>query len=258
MPETDQARGRRGLKIAVAGKGGVGKTTVAALLARAAVRAGYKVVAVDADPNPTLAATLGYPYPIPPLLENTALIEERVGKGGLLTLNPLVSDLLERFGVEHEGIILFVLGGIRGGGQGCACPASHLLRALLRHLVLQQGETVIVDLEAGLEHLGRATAQGVDAFLVVTDADARSLATVQRIAELAREIGLSQVFAVANKVETEEELGRIRQSLPPGLLFLGYLPFSLAIKEGARRGCLPNEGVPEAWELWDGLRRRLS
>ena len=240
------------MKIAVAGKGGVGKTTVTALLARAAVRAGHKVVAVDADPNPTLAVTLGYPHFIPPLLENAGLLEQRVGKEGLITLNPFVSDLLERFGVEHEGIVLFVLGGIRGGGQGCACPASSLLRAILRHLVLSTKEMVLVDLEAGVEHLGRATAQGVDALLVVTDPDYRSLATVSRIFHLAQEIGIPRVFAVGNKVETEEEMDFLRDNLPKEVALLGIIPFSLAIREGARRKALPKEDLPEVQEI---LRR---
>ncbi|MFN3346803.1 MAG: AAA family ATPase [Candidatus Bipolaricaulaceae bacterium] len=237
------------MKIAVAGKGGVGKTTVTALLARAAVCAGHRVVAVDADPNPTLAATLGYPHFIPPLLENAELLEERVGKGGLIALNPLVSDLLGRFGVEYEGIVLLVVGGVRGGGQGCACPASSLLRALLRHLVLNVKETVLVDLEAGVEHLGRATAQGVDALLVVTDPDYRSVDTVRRIHALAQEIGIPKVFAVGNKVETQEERDFLRENLPTEVALLGVIPFSLAIKEGARRRALPKEDFPEAGEI---------
>lgn len=257
MPQVDPT-GRRGLKIAVAGKGGVGKTTVAALLARAAARAGQRVVAVDADPNPTLAVTLGYPHPITPLLENAELIEERVGKEGLITLNPFVDDLLGRFGVEHEGILLFVLGGIRGGGQGCACPANALLRALLRHLVLGAGETVVVDLEAGVEHLWRATVQGVDALLVVVDADQRSLFTAQRIAALAKEIGVPRVFGVGNKVETAEDADFIRRNLSQDVPLLGFIPFSLAIKEGARRGALPSGGIPATDELWGELCKRCA
>jgi len=256
MSKANKAGGR-GLKIAVAGKGGVGKTTVAALIARAAARAGYKVVAVDADSNPTLAVTLGYPYPITPLLDHAELLEERVGKEGLITLNPFVEDLLGRFGVEHEGIILFVLGGIRGGGQGCACPANALLRAILRHLVLGVGETVVVDLEAGVEHLGRATVQGVDALLVVVESDQRSLQTAERICCLAREIGLFRVYAVGNKVQTEEDLMLIRKSLPEEMPLLGVIPFSPRIKEGARLGVLPKGDVPEAGALLRELERRI-
>lgn len=245
--------GQRGLKIGVGGKGGVGKTTVTALLAWAAARSGRRVVVVDADPNPTLAATLGYFHPITPILENAELIEKRVGKNGLITLNPQVDDILSQFGVQHEGLTLLVLGGIRGGGQGCACPASALLRAILRHLVLSPEETVFVDLEAGVEPFGRATAQGLDALLVVTDPDRRSLDTVQRVFGLAREIGLSQVYAVGNKVENEEDLALIRQSLPSGLPLLGAIPFLAEIKKGGRQGILPKDPVPEAREIWERL-----
>lgn len=252
MPKTCGAR-PRGLKIGVSGKGGVGKTTVTALLARAAVRSGHRVVVVDADPNPTLARTLGCPCPITPLLENAELIEKRVGKGGLITLNPAVDDVLSQFGVQHEGLTLLVLGGIRGGGQGCACPASALLRAILRHLVLAPKETVLVDLEAGVEPFGRATAQGLDALLVVTDADKRSLDTVQRLFSLAQELGLSRVYALGNKVESPEELECIRQALPSGLPLLGAIPFSADIKEGGRQGALPRDALPEAQQIWECL-----
>ncbi|MGQ9700592.1 MAG: ATP-binding protein [Candidatus Bipolaricaulaceae bacterium] len=237
------------------GKGGVGKTTLAALLGRAAMRKGKRVVLLDADPNPTLAPTLGYPHPITPLLENAALIEERVGKGGLIHLNPNVDDLLARFGVEVEGMTLLVLGGIRGGGRGCACPASALLRALLRHLILEAWETLIVDLEAGIEHLGRASAQGVDALLVVVDPDRRSLDTAKRILALAQEIGIPRVYAVGNKVGSEEDLVFVKESLPCELL--GIIPFSPQIQAGARSGRLPEVFVSEAAELFSSLEARV-
>ncbi len=244
------------MKVGVSGKGGVGKTTISALLARAAVRRGKRVVLVDADPNPTLAATLGYPHPVTPLLENAELIEERVGKGGLIQLNPKVDDLLGRFGVEHEGLTILVLGGIRGGGQGCACPASTLLRAILRHLVLAADETLIVDLEAGIEHLGRATAQGVDALLVVVEPDRRSLVTAQRIFALAQEIGIPHVYAVGNKVQAEPELHLLQDGLPPRTL-LGVVPFSLRILEEGRLGRLPEVVIPEVEEVFAGLEGRI-
>ncbi len=252
MPKTRGIR-EKGLKIGVGGKGGVGKTTVTALLAGAAVHAGRRVVVVDADPNPTLAITLGYSQPITPLLENAELIEERVGQGGLITLNPAVDDLLSQFGVQHEGLTILVLGGIRGGGQGCACPASALLRAILQHLVLSSEETVFVDLEAGVEPFGRATAQALDALLLVTDSDRRSLDTVRRVLGLAQEIGLSRVYAVGNKVGDQEELEFIRQALPPQLPFLGAIPFSARIKEGGCRGALPKDTIPEAEKIWARL-----
>ena len=251
MPAADRAR--RGLKLAVAGKGGVGKTTLAALLARAAAARGYRVLAVDADPNPTLAPTLGYTAPIRPLAEDEGLIHQRVGKEGFIKLNPTVDDIPDRFSVEHRGIRILVLGGIRGGGKGCACPANSFLRALLRHLVLAPGETVIVDLEAGVEHLGRATAQGVDALLVVVEPDVRTLETAARIHMLAREIGLARVYAVGNKLEDDADEAFIRSSLPEGLPLLAAIPFSAAIRRAAKEGRPPDLVFPQVEEILSHL-----
>jgi len=213
------------LKLAVAGKGGVGKTTLVALLAREAAARGWRVLAVDADPDANLAATLGIQAPIVPLAEQEVLIAQRAGREGLVKLNPTVDDIPERYWVEHQGVRLLVLGGIGKGGGGCACPANAFLRALLRHLVLRRDEMVLVDMEAGIEHLGRGTAQGVDALLVVVDPDARSLDTAVRTLRLAGELGLERAFAVANKVRDEDDEAFIREGLPPGLSLLGSLPF---------------------------------
>ncbi|MGB9861298.1 MAG: AAA family ATPase [Candidatus Bipolaricaulaceae bacterium] len=241
------------MKLAVAGKGGVGKTTVVALLARAAAAHGHRVVAVDADPNPTLAQTLGIHVPLTPLLENRELLAERVGTEGFVKLNPFVEDLVQRYGAEKEGVSVLVLGGIRAGGSGCACPASALLRALLRHLVLDAWETVIVDLEAGVEHLGRATAQGVDVLLVVVDEDRRSLATAERIWQLSKEIGIPRVYALGNKIRGPG----FSQNFPGEIPVLGALPFSEAVEEAGRRG-LPLPQIPEAWGIWRRLEDLLE
>ncbi len=252
MSVADQAGG--GMKLAVAGKGGVGKTTVAALLARTAALHGYRVVAVDADPNPTLAQTLGI-NPVPsPLLENVELLAERVGQG-IIKLNPFVEDLVEKYGVERDGVKVLVMGGIRAGGSGCACPANALLRGLLRHLVLEAGETVIVDLEAGVEHLGRATAQGVDALLVVVDPDFRSISAAERMEKLAREIGIPRVLVVGNKIEGDER--EFSQRLSPWLPLLGVLPFSPEVAEAGRKG-RPVPQIPEIERLWYRLEELLG
>ncbi len=235
--------------MAIAGKGGVGKTTLAALLARTAAARGYRVLAVDADPNPTLAPTLGYTASIRPLAEEEDLIYQRAGREGLIKLNPTVDDIPDRFAVEHEGVRILVLGGIRGGGSGCACPANSFLRALLRHLVLRPGETVIVDLEAGVEHLGRATAQGVDALLVVVEPDRRSLETAARIQALAQEIGLTRVYAVGNKLEGKPDEDFIRSLLLQGLPLLVSLPYLREIRRASRDGALPKLHLPEVEEL---------
>lgn len=200
---------------------------------------------MDADPNPTLATTLGYPHPITPLLENAALIEEGVGKGGLIHLNPKVDDLLARFGVKVEGMTLLVLGGIRGGRPGL-CPVQPVPSFAFSSWRLW--ETLIVDLEAGIEHLGRASAQGVDALLVVVDPDRRSLDTTRRILALAQEIGIPRVYAVGNKARSEEDLVFVKEGLPCELL--GMIPFSPQIQAGARFGRLPEVFVSEAAELF--------
>jgi len=224
------------MKIAISGKGGAGKTTVAALLAQEAASQGARVFAIDADSNPNLALALGFPQMPQPLVELKELIEERLGAlEGFFRLNPKVDDIPERFSLEHRGIRLLVMGAIRQGGAGCACPENAFLRSLLQHLVLARDEWVIVDLEAGLEHLGRATAQGVDALLVVVEPDRRSLETARRIRKLAGEIGLGRLYAVGNKIREPEDARFIEEGLE-GLKVLALLPESPAVRQAAREG----------------------
>ena len=247
------------MKLAVAGKGGVGKTTLVALLAREAVARGYRVIAVDADPDANLAMTLGIDRPIVTLAEERELIRERVGEGGLVKLNPTVDDIPDRYAVEHDGIRLLVLGGIRKGGGGCACPANTLLQSLLRHLFLRAGEVVIVDMEAGIEHLGRGTVRGVDALLVVVETDRRTLATAGRIVGLAREIGLSHILAVGNKPRTPEEEDAIRAGLPEGIPLLGVIPYQEELRTIGPTGALPPGSSPAAVQrLFALLERRIA
>lgn len=213
------------MKIAISGKGGVGKTTLCALLARAAAADGLRVLAVDADPNPTLAPTLGYPEEIKPLTELKELIEERAGSfEGFIRLNPRVDDLPERVAVEKDGIKLLVMGPIRQGGAGCACPQNTILKNLMQHIVLERDDWVLLDFEAGLEPLGRATAQGVDVLLIVVEPEEMSLLTAGRIEKLARELGLQQILAVANKIRGTEDHQYMRERLP--IKILGALPYS--------------------------------
>lgn len=211
------------LKIAVSGKGGVGKSTVAAILATLFARDGRDVIAVDADPASSLPAALGVPEAeresIVPLSQMLDLIEERTGMrpgggpGGLYSLNPRVDDIADRYAVRCPGgVRLLVLGTIKAPGSGCFCPESSLLKALLNHLVLDDEHVLVLDMEAGLEHLGRSTVQAVDVLLVVVEPGRRSVDTASRIAELARGLGVRNVYAVLNKVsspEQEEELLRL-------------------------------------------------
>jgi CO dehydrogenase maturation factor len=225
------------VKIAVSGKGGVGKTTVAAYLARCRQALGRSVVAVDADPDANLAGALGYRgEPITPLAEVKALIEERVGAdGGYLRLNPMVADIPARCGVVVGGVRVLVMGTIERGGQGCACAPNVLLREVLRHLVLTAEEDVIVDLEAGIEHLGRGTAAGVDEMIVVVEPGWASLETAGRIAKLAREIGIERVTALANKMADAEDVRFVEGALGD-LPLLGRLPLDREVERQARRG----------------------
>ncbi len=247
------------MKLAVAGKGGVGKTTLVVLLAREAAARGYRVIAVDADPDANLAMTLGIYTPIVTLAEERELIKERVGAGGLVKLNPTVDDIPDRYSVEQDGIRLLVLGGIRQGGGGCACPANALLRSLLRHLFLRQGEVVLVDMEAGIEHLGRGTVQGVDALIVVVEADRRSLETAARIVHLAHEIGLDRILAAGNKIRQPEEEALIREGLPDGIPLLSVLPYLEELRATGLSGNLREGSSPPAvQDLFTLLEGRLG
>ncbi|MBI5722884.1 MAG: AAA family ATPase [Planctomycetes bacterium] len=195
------------MKIAVSGKGGVGKTTVSALLAAAWALRGRGVIAVDADPDANLASALGVPADeqITPLCEMEEMIAERTGAkdqyGGYFKLNPRVDDLPEKYARRiGEHIHLLVLGGVSKGGGGCICPATTVLKALLVYLVLGRDEAIVMDMEAGIEHLGRATAQSMDALLLVVDDGPWSVQTALRIKKLAGDLGLKNLFAVANRM----------------------------------------------------------
>jgi CO dehydrogenase maturation factor len=238
------------VKLAVAGKGGVGKTTIVALLAREAVENGYRVLVVDADPDANLATTLGFPEPIAPLANEEELVAERAGSGGFVRLNPTVDDIPDRYTVERDGIRLIVLGGIRGGGQGCACPANVLLRTLLAHLLLRERDVVLVDMEAGIEHLGRGTTRSVDALILIVESDRKTLETADRTVGLAREIGIERILAVANKVREEEEIDEIRSHLLDEIPIVGAIPYVETIRTASRTGPLP-PGRP------DGSLRKL-
>ncbi len=223
------------MKIAISGKGGVGKTLLASFLIREFASAGYSVLAIDADSNSTLAASLGIPHPenITPLSEMTELIEERTGvkpgeKGGLYKLNPEVSDIPEKYSVRLDGVRLMVMGRIKKGGTGCYCPENAMVEALISHLLLARNEAVIMDMEAGVEHLGRATARAVDKLIIVVEPGRRSIETAHRIKELAGDIGVKNVAAVANKVRSEAEQDFIRASLG-GFDLLGFIPYDQAV-----------------------------
>ena len=201
-------------KIAVTGKGGVGKTTLAALLAHVYAAEGNTVLAIDADPAASLAYALGFPDEladqIVPIADMEELIFERTGAkpgtvGGYFRLNPRVDDIPDRLSAEYRGVRLLRLGTIKQGGSGCICPESALLRNLVTHLLVARNEVVILDMEAGIEHLGRGTASAVDAFLIVTEPVRRSLDTANRIRQLAADIGVARCYLVGNKVQDDAD-----------------------------------------------------
>ncbi len=223
------------MKIAISGKGGVGKTLLASLLSKTFADSGYSVLAIDADPDANLAANLGFPHPdeITPISELDDIIEERTGaKPGqsapFFKLNPKVDDLPEKYSVKHDGIKLMVMGRIKRGGTGCYCPEGALLQALLAHLLVQRDEVVILDMEAGIEHLSRGTAKAVDKLIVVVEPGRRSIETALRIHKLAQDLGLENITVVGNKVRNRSEREFLITGLPD-LEFLGFIPYDQAL-----------------------------
>ncbi len=253
------------LKVAISGKGGAGKTTLAALLAGAFSAEGRRVVAVDADPAASLAAALGVPETLAetlvPISDMDDLIEERTGarpgeSGGFFRLNPRVDDLPDRCSIEHRGIRMLRLGGVKHAGQGCMCPESALLKALITHLLLSGDEVVIVDMEAGVEHLGRGSASGVDAFLVVTEPSRRSLAVADEVVRLASELGIDRVLAVGNRIRSESDADYIREGCTAPVI--GMLPEDPAVLEADRLGVPVFDAAPRLVEAAHTIAVELS
>lgn len=251
------------LKIAIGGKGGVGKTTVTSLLARClAVNENNKVIAIDADPVANLAAGLGIPEdePITPISGLTELIEERTGAkagtmGGFFSLNPKVDDIPDRFSLVRDNVKLLVMGTVQSGGSGCICPESTVLKALMNHLVLFRDDIVVMDMEAGVEHLGRATSASVDALVIVVNPGARSRAAAEKIRKLGTDIGIQKVLVLGNRVKGAEDEELIRSSLPD-FEILGFLPENDEVVASDREGRRPFENIADApAELYDIVSR---
>lgn len=240
----------QGFKIAISGKGGVGKSTVAAVWAQLLAKEGISVLAVDADPDSNLAHALGispeFQKKIRPLALEKELIEERTGakaglSGQLFTLNPQVSDIISKYSVNFNGVNLLVLGAVKKGGGGCACPESALIKSFVRYAVLHDNEAVILDMEAGVEHLGRATAVGVDALVTVTEAGSRSFETAGRIRKLAADIGLDKKFMLLlNKVREGTNSEKLAKEMFPDVEITGKIPFDdrFIINDQLRRSIL--------------------
>ena len=258
------------MKIAITGKGGVGKTTLTALLSQAYADQNYEVLAVDADPSPCLAGALGFPDELRarlhPISEMDELIYERTGAkpgtiGGFFTLNPRVDDIPDRFSVEHRKVRLLEMGSIDTGGSGCICPESAMLKTLFTHLLFRKDDILILDMYAGVEHLGRATVDFVDAMIVVVEPTRRSLGTAAQIKYLAEDIGLTRLWLVGNKIRNEDE-ARFIDRETPGIPVLATMKADLAVQEADRLGIAVYDHVPslrqEAQLMANSLLEKIS
>lgn len=252
------------MKIAVSGKGGVGKTTFSATLAHLFKEDGKKVLAIDADPDANLAAALGYPdfASVTPISEMTELVAERTGSkpgtyGSMFTINPKVDDLPDTLAKEVDGIKFMTLGGVKQGGGGCICPESTMLKNIIMHLVLARDEVVIMDMEAGLEHLGRATSSGVDQLIVVVEPGQRSIETALNVRKLAADLYLKRVSVVGNKVRSKADEEFISKALSD-MEVLGFIPFADSIIEADRQAASVYKNSPEAAEAVREIFKKIA
>ncbi len=252
------------MKLAISGKGGVGKTTFAALLIRALDADGKQVLAIDADPDANLAAAVGIPAgrDMVPIAQMKELVAERTGAqpgniGGYFKLNPRVDDLPESLSACLNNIKVMRLGGVQKGGSGCICPESTLLRALIRHVVLARDEVVVMDMEAGIEHLGRGTAKNVDKLIVVVEPGRRSIDTAVHIRQLAGEIDLKNIFVVGNKIRSSKDEDFLKKHLS-GFQFLGFLPYDPQLIEADLEGVSPFDAQTEAKAVVSGMLKKIE
>jgi CO dehydrogenase maturation factor len=255
------------MKIAIAGKGGVGKTVIAGCIARALARDGFTTLAIDADSSPNLALSLELSpedtAKIIPISENAELIRKKTGTGfsGVYNLNFFVDDIVRDYSMPTPaGVHLLVMGAVKSMGEGCACPGNTLIRALLRHLVVERDEAVVLDMEAGLEHLGRGTAEAVDWMLVVSDANQKSLITARTIARMARDASISHIALIGNRVENREQKEIITAfASQHDLPLCGFVPFDAAVVHSGIHGSsiLTLEGTP-AFRAIEHIARHMA
>ncbi len=240
------------MKVAISGKGGVGKTTLAGVMARVLAEDGHKVIAIDADPDSNLASALGIDESeakkAQPLAQMREFIEERTGTkkgqyGAFFQINPRVDDIPERFSLEKDGVRLITLGSIPRGGGGCFCPESALLKNFLAHILIERDDYVIVDMEAGLEHLGRGTTAYIDALIVVVEPGRRSFQTASQVKKLSEDIGIKRLYIVGNKVADERDFQLMREYLSD-VPFLGKMGYNEKIVEADKRGLSPYDIDP--------------
>lgn len=254
------------MKIAITGKGGVGKTTLAGILSRIYADDGYRVLAIDADPDSNLASALGFPDEVAekiiPLAEMKDLIAQRTEAipglvGQMFKLNPRVADIPQKYCVVYDNVRLLVMGTVKQGGTGCICPEHAFLKALMSHLLISTNEVLILDMEAGIEHLGRATAQAVDAFIVVVEPGKRSIQTLESIRKLAGDIGVNTIFAVGNKIKDQDEKDFIINSCGD-IPVLGFMSYDEKVVQADRFGVSPYEKSPEKIREIRSIKEKLE
>ena len=253
------------MKLAITGKGGVGKTTTASLLARIYASEGNRVIAIDANPDANLATALGISADeasrITPISELKDLMEERTGAksgaGGFFKMNPRVDDIPDRFSISKDGIKLLVMGTVKKGGTGCLCPEGALIKSLLSHLVLSRSEVVIMDMDAGVENMGRGTAKAVDAFLIVVEPGQRSFQTARAIRDLAKDLGVTKCYIVGSKTRGEADHQFIINNLPD-FEVLGFIDYHPEIADADRLGKSVFETAPAAVADVTNIKNKLE
>ena len=254
------------MKIAITGKGGVGKTTVSSTLCHVYAKGGSKVLAVDADPDANLAAAFGLTpeqaASIRPIAELPDLIEERTGArpgsaGGMFKLNPRVDDIPNGFGYKINGITLLITGKSREAASGCYCPEGVLLRRLLKHMIVERDEVVVLDMEAGIEHLTRGTSESMDAFIVVVEPGQRSIQTAFTVKKMATQLGIKEVLVVANKVRDDKDVEYIKANIG-SMTLAGVLRFDDSIMEADITGSPPYETSPKLVAAIEELKSNIE
>ncbi|MCS7180838.1 MAG: AAA family ATPase [bacterium] len=250
------------MKIAISGKGGTGKTTISTCLTQIFLKRGKRVILIDADPDSNIKTTLNIKEEITPLIELKEIIAERTGttpgeRAIVFKMNPEVDDIPDRFFYKNGNLLVGVLGTVRGGGLGCMCPENAFLKAVLRNLILKRNEVVIIDMPAGIEHLGRGTTEGIDWLLIITEPTEKSIDTTERIEKLAKEIKIKRIGVIGNKVESEVERNFISEKLK-NLNILGFIPYFQEIKKGEIEGKTPWEVVDKILDYFNEIVEKLE